>query len=438
MSKLSGAGLARLRFSTFLGFFFAVCGGPPTEAGQLAVVALGLDRPTVGQALEIESKIVVGRGTLVAGQGAVIRELLAAGERCGVLLDGPGTFNYAVENRFSIPVASRNIDRASKLKANLVNGVLMTETRLDGAVIWSWDFAGLEAKGNAGPAEGSHLPEWAEKILDRPFFKRPSHKLVASRRLQGAIGGSYALLHGSGEDLLLNVDPIVDRLEVLYRVDRIRDTQSVNHNRHYLEELAAQPVGRHWWDRFPAPLVAVHEAISVDNDHADHVTVKTTSTLQATRDGVGMWRAGLIDGRIKNGKVVPNIVISVRVNGKEIDFLHQDSELLVPLDPPVQSGSRVTVEVVNEGQLALHPLNDSYWSLGTWPWYPQPEWNGEFATIEIELRVPEPYQPFASGNRVSEETRDGYTTLTTKLDKPVQYPVVAAGRYAARRAEGDE
>lgn len=52
-----------------------------------------------------------------------------------MVLNGPGTSTYGVEDRFSIPVAMRYIDRTSKLKARLTDDVLMTESRLDGAAI---------------------------------------------------------------------------------------------------------------------------------------------------------------------------------------------------------------------------------------------------------------------------------------------------------------
>lgn len=83
MGKLSGAGLTRLRITVFLSVISAVCMGLPLEAGQLAGPAFSPDRPTVGVALETESKILFGNGTLIVEKSAVIRELRSAAMRCG-------------------------------------------------------------------------------------------------------------------------------------------------------------------------------------------------------------------------------------------------------------------------------------------------------------------------------------------------------------------
>ena len=90
----------------------------------------------------------------------------------------------------------------------------------------------------------------------------------------------------------------------------------------------------------------------------------------------------------------------------------------------------VTVKVVNEGGLAARYRGDNFWSLGTWPWYPQPDLNGELATFDLEVKVPIKYTPFASGQVVSEgDEDDAYSVVKTRLDKPMQFPVVAAGKY---------
>ena len=93
--------------------------------------------------------------------------------------------------------------------------------------------------------------------------------------------------------------------------------------------------------------------------------------------------------------------------------------------------------MVNEGQYALRPNNDSYWYLSTWAWYPQPDLNAEYATLDIEVRTPKPFFPFASGDTVERREKDGFNYVHTHLDKPMQFPVVMAGKYQVFSAERD-
>jgi len=248
-------------------------------------------------------------------------------------------------------------------------------------------------------------------------------------RALGGTGVVYGLIHCHKEDFLLSVDPVVERAEGLYVLDQVDSGSAVDTGRWYAEELFTQPMGREWWDRFPAPLVAVDEKLGVTNDREEHVVVDAAMKLEATRSGVSLWRTNLRERTVLHSKEHPVTVRKVEVDGEPADFLFADGELLVRLPRPLARGAQATVHVVSEGDLAIRPGGDSYWSLGTWAWYPQPPLNGELATVEISVDVPEGWVPFASGTTVERTTAGGRTRLHTRLDHPVQFPVVAAGKY---------
>ena len=398
-----------------------------SPAITLSQQAAAIDQASVGGVVTLGGPLKIGHATITLKPGATMRQISAAGQPCGLLIDGPAKLTYMVTDRFSIPVALRNVNHVGHLRTYGKRGAVVIWTNLEGAVIWGWEVGAGAPAAKAGAAPGA-IPSWAKKILDRPLFSRPSLDLLAARGLDGH-GTVDALLHGKRDDLVLSVDPVEERTEYLELVRRIVDPRSANVGYYGLEELAAQPIGRRWYERFPAPLVAVREAIAVDNDAGRHVRVHTVSTLTATRAGVGMWRVRLLDHVFDRGKRLPVAVTSVKVGGRPADFVRRDSQLLVKLAPPLARGARITVDVVNEGELAVRPGGDNFWSLGTMPWYPQPPLNGELATVDLSVRVPQPLIPFASGSELSETTQDGFTVLKTRLDEPSQVPVVAAGRY---------
>ncbi|MGH9363446.1 MAG: M1 family metallopeptidase, partial [Thermoanaerobaculia bacterium] len=122
-------------------------------------------------------------------------------------------------------------------------------------------------------------------------------------------------------------------------------------------------------------------------------------------------------------------VRDARVDGRSADFLHRDGELLVALGRTLALGDAVEVEVAYDGELAERPSGHSYWLLGTWPWYPRRELAGELATMEIEVDVPEALTPFASGAEIARTAEGGRRRLVTRLERPMQFAVVTAGKY---------
>ncbi len=393
----------------------------------LAQSAAAIDAPTLGSEITLTQPIRLGHALMTFSAGAKAHALIANGRVCGMIVEGDGWLKYTIGNRFSIPVAKRNITRCSHLTHVMIHGALQAGGAIKGAVIWGWGIVPSKAEAANSPGRQG-IPTWAAKIVTAPLFSPPSHLLLAEKRL-GGHGSFYAVVNGTRNTFLIAADPLEDRCESFYKIRTVKPVSNLFHGRPYLEELAAQPVGRHWIDRFPAPLVATHEHIDINNDRGPHVFITTTTTLVATRSNVGLWNVRLLNEHSDGIHIYPIRVTSVTRDGRPADFLHRDGELLVTLDPPVMQGHTVTVSVTHEGNLAIPPGHDSYWWLGTWPWYPQPPLNGEFATIDMSVRTPSPFIPFASGAIVAKGVKDGYAFVRTRLDRPSQYPVAAAGKY---------
>ncbi len=413
----------------------------PLRSATLAERAAALDAPARGAAIALVAPLAVGHGEIVPAAGARVYPLIAAGAVCGLLVDGPARLRYRVDDRISVPVAERNLRRASSLEVERSKTELEVSEELSGAVVWGWGMMaeGQEAAavaiapGSSGKkvpaAAGDGLPRWAVEVLADRHFAPPSHDLVAEHANGGA-GVRYAMLHGAHADLLLEVDPAAGE-ENLYLLRRAREVGSTFHEGVGPVTLASQPIGRSWWVHLPSSMLAEHETLRVENPGGDLLRLTSRARLRSRRPGVGLWQAQLVD-RLWDGRGRPRrvTVTSVRVDGKPAEFLHQDDELLVAFARPLAAGATTEVEVAYEGDLAVRPAGDSYWVLGTWPWYPRQELGGELATMEIEVDVPEALTPFASGAQVSRTVEGGRRRLTTRLDVPLQFAVVAAGRYS--------
>lgn len=401
---------------------------------ELMLRAAAIDRPQVGAAVEVPRSIALGRGTVTPAAGTAVKLLVAGGEPVGLFVDGPAAFRYVVDDRFSVPVARRNAKRVSGVAAAEAGGQLVFEDRLASAVIWSRRHAA--ATGASGAGAGEALPKRSTEVLDKLMGLPPSHDLIEEQGLAGE-GRVWALLHGAGRDLVLRVDPVVDRQESLSAVAELTRRAVLWAGQRVLFDLAHQPIGRPWWERTPAPFQVAHQAIEVDNTGGRDVTVTTRSRVKAGCSGATLWRVALADDLFDGERLLPTTARSVEVDGKPARFLHHADELLVDLGRPLAAGDIVEVKVVNSGPYAIRPNNDSYWSLSTWSWYPQPPLNGELATLEMTVKTPAPFTPFASGDTVDRTSAGGVNVVRTKLDKPMQFPVVAAGKYHLYEEERD-
>jgi len=413
-----------LKCPGLLAFAIALAIPAAGRAATLTERAAAIDAPVRGGELKLSSPLEVGRAEIVPVEGTRVRTLLAQGVPCGIVFEGPARLRYRVEDRFSAPVAERNLRRFGSLKTTPAGQGLEIAADLDGAVVWGW---GLGQAGETA-APGAGLPEWATKVLAGSRFPLPSHDLLVAEA-NGADGVRYALLRGRFLDLLLQVDPRSGE-EGLYRVEKGTDPDNTFREGIWKMDLVAQPIGRAWWDRVPPELVAEHERIAIENPGGEQLRIVSHSRLRVRRAGTSLWRADLIDEIYDiHGRRHPVTVRSVRVDGRPADFLHRDDELLVPFRRALAEKETVEVEVSYDGELALRPAGNSYWVLGTLPWYPRRELAGELATIDITVDVPEPWTPFASGAVVSRTAQGGRHRLSTRLDQPMQFAVVTAGKY---------
>jgi Peptidase family M1 domain len=413
-----------LKSPVALAVALALSGASVGQATTLAERAAAIDGPSPGAEVTLDAPLKIGRAEIALAAGTRVRTLLARGTPCGLVFEGPARLRYRVEDRFSVPVAERNVRRASSLSATPAGQALEITADLTGAVVWGW---GLGQAGGPAAATGAALPEWAAKLLAGRHFAPPSHDLLAAEA-NGVDGLRYALLRAQN-DLLLEVDPRSAE-ENLYRLNWETNPGTSFRERVRATRLASQPIGRAWWNRPAASLIAEHERLVIENPSGEQVQIVSHSRLRAQRAGVALWQAAFVD-RVydEHGGRHTVVVRSVRVDGAAADFLHGDGEILVALDRALADQETVEVEVAYDGELAVPPTGNSYWQLGTWPWYPRQELAGELASIEITVDVPEPWTPFASGAEIARTSQTGRNKLTTKLERPMQFVVVIAGKY---------
>lgn len=417
-----------------LGALAAPAQNDPT-ANELAARFERLRQPEVGAELRVEGALEIGRARLTPSAGGRIYELVAEGGRCGVVLVGPGRLVYRVEDRFSIPVARRNLRRAQGVDVREVAGALEIHAEVQGALLYGHLFDQLEA---VPETKGSLPPRLAELVESRRG-NNPMRDLLRSE-LNGDPGYAWALFAGRLDEFVLDVDPMPTAgEEQLSRLRKLDSDAGPYAGRRVAEELAAQPIGREWWIAPRFDLAAVDTELSLVNATGDHVRATARTRLQALRDGIRLLSFDLWDETVDaRDRLRPYRLARLSVDGAALPYLHRHDQLLVLLPKPLRSGEEVVLEAEIEGDLLWRPGNDSYWRLVGAPWYPNPGVGGqEWASYRITVESADPFVPFASGVVLSTEKTATGTRVSTRLDGPMQRIAVGAGRYRSVTEERD-
>ncbi len=410
-------------------FCAAMTAEAQTTLGQLSS---RINQPIFGSPVDLQAPLVFGRATITPAANTEVYPLLADKQVCGLFV-GRGTSKYRIDDPFSLPVALRNLESAAGIEAHPKNGVLELEMPFTGLMAWSWTLPELEATQAGEPSR--KVPEWVSTVLDDPLFKRPGVDLIAARG-EGSLGRAYLLFQSEGETYHALYRPEIEKVESLWVLDHVKAAGNAFKGAAYRMELVTQPVGRPWHLAPAPPVVTEHTEIEIKTDATEDGSITTTTRIRTARQ-VAVWRVPFQVERSKDNHRYPSRITSVQVNGEDADWFLGREELLVQLNPPLEKGQTAEVMVSYQGKIAIRRGDFQFWYLGTWPWYPQPDWGGEESTFKITLTVPEKYVPFASGVTESRTTADGLTTLVTTLDQPMQFPVVAAGKYTVKERSED-
>jgi hypothetical protein len=435
-ARLARPSLLVLLASTATPAFAGETGAP---LPGLAELHRALGRPEVAGSVPAPASLRVGHAEIRPAAGSRLLVLTAAGHRCGWVLDGPGTLVYRVEDRFSIPVARRNLKQNSGLDVIEEPGALVLTTSLRGAAVWGWELELPQAELRAEP--GMALPEWLRDVLERKIGDNPALDVLQSA-YNGDAGYRWATFHGASEDLILDFDARLSvRTENLARWRKLPPNSGPYSGRLFTHGLASQPTERAWWEPRRMEFVTSSTEIKAVSGDDDQLSVETRLEIRALRDGLRVLSLtlarDLYDHRLRKREMR---VSKLTVDGQEAPFLHLEFHgLLVELPKPLGTDQVVTVEVVAAGDILIRPFGDNYWRLGNEAWYPRPMHGigREWSSFRIDAETRSPFLPFAPGTIFRREKTATGNRVVTELAAPMENAFLLAGKYATISQEKD-
>jgi hypothetical protein len=381
-----------------------------------------------------ELKLSVGHATLTVKTGSAAY-VVAGGEKVGVFIRGEGALEYISVDTVEFPILKYNTSKNSGLKPEFDG---KTGTIKDRFTEVLWLAGGVPLPSVPENGEGTSLAEaFASHVkkFGRVHASPASHQFAAWRLNGPERPFVRAELAGGDEDLLYVFDGLDEKSESLYQVRKSMSKDPALADWRFLVTLSGQPIGRDRRDPIVPRFLLSDVDLSVTASDGKDVAVTATETFNAVG---GTSRVLLLDlydtsfaynnlGSLDPRKLKIKGVFDE--SGTAVPFDHAKDEVAVGLPLPLVAGAHVKLRFELEGDILFRPGGDSYWELGVEPWFPQPGLSGQYYTVHATVKVKKPFVPFAPGKTVRRVQEGEFNVLETRIDKPVQFMVVLAGKY---------
>ena len=417
---------------------------PPAAAGEgpaLPEIVERFDHLRVGEAVAVAGlRLSVGHFEcrLKAGRAAPVR---AGDEVVGLFFEGEGSMEYVSVDPVEAPVVFFDAKKGSGLKAEKTErGVVLR----DGFKRLLW-----LAQASPVPAlEGSPAAPLADAFgREREKFARMhtaplSHDFALQRLNAPSALLVWAEMEGGKEDLVYELDEVDHPSEALILLHPSESRETELRKFLWPVALSHQPIGRDARD--PAPPRFMLTAVDLDlaatsgNDvrlGVVETVVPVAAPLSALRfDLDNIWYA---QAGANLGTRTERVTKVTDDAGRALAFDHRNDEIIVQLAEPAPADRPVRLHFAIDGDFLVRPGGDNYWELGVSSWFPQPYLGEQAYTFHAVVRVPKPFVPFASGAAVRRESDGKDNVLESRIDRPVQYAVVLAGKYETQEEVRD-
>ncbi len=341
----------------------------------------------------------------------------------GVVVINGGTFELKIKDKYCIPVCERNAKRWH-LSPKKEDENLVIRKKFNKAYILttSYNF------GKEKPVTGIILPKKLQEFLATNPYIDPGMDII-SAKLQNN-DTTVAIFETTLGYFYYTYDPDNTESEKLYylRISKYTDIYE-------MFEIAYQPVDRKVYELTTPDFSVNHIDLNVKNTQGDNVDInaKLTITLNSKLNGLSFdllnsfytFRTNTVE--VSGQRHLK--VVSLKINEKETDFVHQTQKLVVRLPHNGEKGDTITLETKLSGDILYRLFGDNFWQLDNFAWYPQAQLKEENATVHIVASVPDNFTVFASGDTKSFKKKDGYKTIETELNYPIQRPIISAGKY---------
>ncbi len=369
-------------------------------------------------------RLVSGHLSLLckSGKASLVR---AGDEAVGVFFQGNGSLEYQSVDPIEFPLTSFNVRKATSLTAQKGEKSLIVRDSFTQAL---WLAAGQPLPALPGSGGGASLQSAFERQQEkfRRARGRPVSHFFALQRFDAA-STPLVISHvdGGAEDLEYFFDAGADSSEGLV-VLRKSDSNDPEMRKLLLRTvLSDQPIGRDRRDPLPPRFLLTDVDWDVTASDGKEATISVVETLVPQGRRQDLFRFDLHNTTytlVGAGVLEPRTFHVRKVtdgSGRALLFDHRNGELLVELTAPAEADRPLKMRFEIDGDFLVRPGGDNFWLLGVEPWFPQPEMGEQYYTLHSVV----------TGKTVSRRTEGNLNVLETRIEQPVQFAVVLAGKY---------
>jgi hypothetical protein len=403
----------------------------PLEAAEsLKTVVANYDGMTLGASAPVNNvKLGIGHMSITLGSGSAT-PVIAGDETIGLFFTGQGSYEYVSND----PV------EAAVVKANLKRATSLSSTDRQGAVVFGDTFTEILYIHPGGKLP--EIPTTGTISVDDKFrqFKEyfakdtgtPLVHLYAIKKLDNPAGQlAMAQLRGGKEAAVYAYDDVLRHSETLDRVGQFYTDNKLAKGLLYRSQLSEQLINREWKTYSVQNFLLAD--VDLDLTASDKRDVKYTMTQTVVPQGTPrrIFRfdffndviVGLADQRHWNLRSLTDAA------GNALEYDHRNDQIIIATPAHVQANASTQFKLAVDGDFLIRPQGDNFWQLGVFAWFPQPELGEQYYTFHATMRVKKPFVGISPGTTIRRVVEGDYNVVETKLDKPVQFASLLAGKY---------
>lgn len=370
--------------------------------------------------------------------------VVAGGRVVGAYLHGIGTFRFTAADPSEVATFRTNAGSSSHYDVDSRGSIADTFEDVLVYVSSGADTLGGEGwlDGTASPgavaAFGRHLERWSQdqgwraaQVMPQAQIEQPDEPVV------------LAEIAASRDDLVYLYDTLRTHDESIAVERKLKHTVAFLADRRYPEVLSTQPVGRARPEPRPTRALLTDVDVTLVNSEGLTASLEVTETFRATAPirtlDLDLWSrrigtVGLNGTWTEHAYTLSSVTTA---DGGAVAWAHVNGDLVVQLPRTLQPGESVGLRFEIGGDVLYNPNNDSYWELPTSSWLPLPELEEQYFRYHAVIKVAKPFQPFSSGATVRRWQEGDMECAEFREERPIQIPVVLAGKYKTVSEEKD-
>lgn len=367
--------------------------------------------------------------------------VLVADRVTGAFFVGSGTFRYTSADPLEAAPYRTNVDRNTSFtvdKDGAISGdveslLVVLSSGAEQLRLATPEQPGSTSRNGAVTNEfAEHLERFAHdqnprytQLMPQAIVDPPARPLVMAEIVAAKADIAYAL------------DPMRGHDEWIATMRKSRSDESFLKDKRFPEMMSDQPFGRRRLDSEPRRFLLTAVDLTLVNPGGLRAELETRETFHALEPvkalDLLLWSSHVGSvGAFANPKEHEYVLQRAALeSGEVLPFAHVNGDLIVELPRTLRPGEEITLDFKISGDVLFNPGNDSYWELPTGDWLPVPDLGGQFFSYHATVKVKKPFTSFSDGITVRRWEEGEMACAEFREDKPIQIPVVLAGRYAS-------